>query len=112
MTIQKCRTCGILKVLISELLTTTRLKQEFTTEVNKLIENICVIEEYYFVNNYSITPTMEVVKRRRNNSEKQLCFGNNFFQLESHENEHNSVSFQTLYPTINSNKYFKPLKPF
>ena len=26
---------------------------------------------------------MEILKRRRNNSEKQPCFGNNFFQLES-----------------------------
>ena len=27
--------------------------------------------------------TMDVLKRRRNNSEKQPCFGNSFFQLES-----------------------------
>ena len=40
---------------------------------------------------------MEVLKRKRNNSEKQPCFGNYFLQLESRKKQECRVSFQTLY---------------
>ena len=56
------------------------------------------------------TWTMEVVRRSRNNSEKQPCFGNQFLQLESHKNERDRVSFQILYPMIYSNDPFKSLR--
>ena len=45
---------GIQKVLISGLLTTTRLTQDFI-EVSKLIKNFYNIEGYCYVNNDNIT---------------------------------------------------------
>ena len=45
----------IQKVLISGLLTTNRLAQDFIEEVNKLIKNMCNIEGYCYVNNDNIT---------------------------------------------------------
>ena len=41
------------------------------------------IEKALYINLQKLTCTMEVVKRRRNNSEKQPCFSNYFFQRES-----------------------------
>ena len=51
---------------------------------------------------------MEVVKRRKKNSKKQPCYGD---QPESRKQERDKVSIQILYPTIYSNKLFKSLKP-
>ena len=53
---QKCKKYDIQKVLISGLLTTNRLAQDFIEEVNKLIKNMCNIEGYCYVNNDNITP--------------------------------------------------------
>ena len=46
---------GIQKVLISGLLTTNRLAQDFIENVNKLIKNMCNIEGYCYKNNGAIT---------------------------------------------------------
>ena len=45
-----CNRYGIQEVLISGLLTTNRLAQDVTEEVNKLIKNMCNIEGYCYVN--------------------------------------------------------------
>ena len=51
-------------------------------------------------------PSMEVLKRRKNNSEKQSRFGN-FFNYRVVRKEHDRVSFQRFFPTNYSNKSFK-----
>ena len=53
---------------------------------------------------------MEIVKRKRNNSKKQPCFGNSFFKKRVVQNECDRFSFQISYPKIYSKKYFKSLK--
>ena len=52
---QTCKSYGMQKVIISGLLTTNRLAQDFIEEVNKLIKNMCYIEGYCYANNDNIT---------------------------------------------------------
>ena len=42
---------GIQKVLISGLLTTNPLAQNFIEDVNKVNKNMCYIEGYFYINN-------------------------------------------------------------
>ena len=51
---QKCKSYGIQKVLISGILPTNRLAQEFI-EGNKSIKKMCYIEGYCYVNHDNIT---------------------------------------------------------